>query len=63
VLINCGHTICQACIEKSLPEQQIECPECHVTSYGSNLSQYPLNATLISLLKEEAVCKTHNQKL
>ena len=41
----------------------MKCIECGQISLGSSLSQYPVNATLISLLAKEAVCRTHNQKV
>lgn len=63
VLINCGHTLCEGCIEKSFEARQLSCPECGQVSYGISFHQYPVNATLISLLKEEAVCSVHNKKL
>lgn len=61
VLVSCGHTVCENCIELHLDQSQIKCPECTQLSFGSSLTQYPANATLISLLKKEdqAVCKAH----
>lgn len=65
VLINCGHTLCEACVEKTFKDRQLICPECNQISYGISFHQYPVNATLLALLKlkEEDTCKVHNQKL
>jgi hypothetical protein len=43
VLILCGHTFCQQCIERHLENEQIICFQCQKVSSASNALSFPIN--------------------
>lgn len=49
LLIQCGHTICQKCLQKLYFLFKVVCPECKQESLISDISMVPTNQALLNL--------------
>ena len=49
LLIKCGHTFGQACLEKIFSEGCITCPICGTKNYGETIEDFPKNLALLDV--------------
>lgn len=49
LLVYCGHTICNKCLQKLYFSQKIICPECKQENLIPDISQIPTNQALLNL--------------
>lgn len=49
LLVSCGHSICESCLESIFSNGTVVCPECTMHNYAPKLSAFPINLGLISI--------------
>ena len=59
LLVNCGHSICESCLENIFSNGTVICPECKVHNYAPKLSAFPVNLSLISIKSTSTPIESH----
>jgi hypothetical protein len=70
ILIACGHTECEDCIEKHLTMSKIQCAECGKYSKAKTPIEFPKNLMLLNMVtniekgtQKVVLCPTHSKQL
>ena len=62
ILLGCGHSMCEVCVQARLGSGEFACCECKVKSNGTSIDDFPINLALLELKRPES-CEKHHKEI
>eukprot|EP00357_Protocruzia_adherens_P030869 CAMPEP_0115012512 /NCGR_PEP_ID=MMETSP0216-20121206/24783_1 /TAXON_ID=223996 /ORGANISM="Protocruzia adherens, Strain Boccale" /LENGTH=1414 /DNA_ID=CAMNT_0002381587 /DNA_START=141 /DNA_END=4385 /DNA_ORIENTATION=- len=55
ILIKCGHSICESCLDEKYSDGKITCPNCQTVNTVSSIEGFPVNMALVDMRVTEVM--------